>query len=250
MTSIFNALLVKLQDKLVAAIPDSADTPGIRLVDQDFGQVDIYEVRPAVSFPCVLVDYSNTEYVQKQFKAQWAEMNIVLRLAFDPWSKSSSLSPMEVREKALKYFEIEQKIYLTLQDWTADGMLMLPLKRMSAVSEKREDKFRVRQITFKATYEDRSLQGGGIINAPINPAKTRIDWVALADTHSLFDNRLKGKSAAHITHVSWEGNDVFQVTTEGVPTAKQVKLDNAAGSLTFLNEVSQGDHVWCEVLND
>lgn len=150
-------LLIKLQTKLLADIPDSEATPGIRMVEQDLAQIDVYETRPAVSFPCVLVDFPSTNYEQKQFKAQWAQMNIQLRLAFDQWSSSSSLSTEDIRRKAMAYYDIENKIYLSLQDWTADGLLMLPLKRVSDAKEKRED-FRVIAITFKATYEDRGLQ--------------------------------------------------------------------------------------------
>jgi hypothetical protein len=158
MTSIFNQLLIKLQNKLMADISDSETTPGIRYVDQDLGQVDVYDTRPAVSFPCVLIDFSQTLYEQKQFKTQWAKMNINLRLVFDPYSASNSLAAESVREKALAYYEIENKIYLSLQEWNADGLLMLPMKRIASSTEKRDDKLRIRNIVFTAIFEDRSLQ--------------------------------------------------------------------------------------------
>lgn len=157
MTSIFNQLLILLQAKILADIPDSEATPGIRYIEQDLAQLDVYETRPAISFPGLLIDYASTVYEQKQNKAQWGQMNIAMRLAFDQWGSSSSLAPEDARIKALAYYEIENKIYLSLQDFTAGGLLMLPLKRVSASTEKRTD-FRVRIIVFRATYEDVGLQ--------------------------------------------------------------------------------------------
>jgi len=251
MASVFNQLLFKLQSKILASIPDSVGTPGIRMVDQDMGQVDFYTVRPAVPFPCLLVDYNNTEYVQQQFKSQWGQMLIKMRLAFDPWSKSNSLAPMDVREKALIYYEIEDKLYLALQDYYADGLLMLPLKRVSAKTEKdRTDKLRIREIIFKATYQDLGLQNGGIYAAPLNPATSRLDWVAEAEINYVQHNSLIGKNIAHIEEVSWEGNDIFEPIAAGDPTEKQVLLDPVLGRLTFKNNFEIGDYIWCNVKND
>jgi hypothetical protein len=158
MTSVFNQIFIAIQNKILTEIPDSTATPGIRYIEIDMGQLENYSTRPAVSFPCLLIDYTSTTYLQRQHKAQWGEMLINFKLAFDTWGNSSSLSSEELRKLALRYYEIENKIYLALQDWNAEGLLMQPLKRVSASSEKREDNFRVRDIVFKATYEDRGLQ--------------------------------------------------------------------------------------------
>ena len=158
MKSVFNQFLIALQNKIGAEIPDSEIEPGIRETNQDLGQLEVYDVRPAVPFPCLLVDLAAPSYEQKQFKTQWANMQVTMRLGFDQWGSSSSLSPEDVRVKALAYYEIENKIYEVLQDWNAEGLLMRPLRRLSAVTEKRDDKFRVRVITFTAVYEDRVRQ--------------------------------------------------------------------------------------------
>lgn len=252
MTSIFNALLIKLQNKLMASIPYSTDDrTGIRYVDQDLGQIDNYKMKPSISMPAVLVDFTNTTYDQKQMKAQWAQMNISLRLVFDPYSFSNSLTDQQYREMALIYYETEGRIYLSLQDWNADGLLMLPLKRISAATERREDdRLRVRNITFKATYEDKTLQQGAIIIPPINPVTTRLEWTATGGQNFVFSERLKGITKEYIQQVSWEGDDKFFVITEGLPTDKQVLLDNVQGRLIFLNDQDAGANVWCQILNN
>jgi hypothetical protein len=248
MTSVFNTLLIELQARILTALPDTPDIPGIRYVEQDMGQIDVYDIRPAVPDTGVLIDYISTNYIQRQLKAQWAEMNINLKLYMGNFSSSNSLAPLNVREKALFYYEMESKLYLILQDWKANDLLMLPMKRVSSSSEKREDGIRVRNIIFKATYEDRTLATGGIIIPPINPVAFRIDFSTAIGGNTIQDNRLKGLTIAHILEVSWEGDDKFVPIGTGTPTEDEVLLDTVAGTLTFKNDYEADDIIWAMVL--
>lgn len=151
MTSVFANLLLKFYDRISSQVPE------ILMVDQDLGQLEFYDQRPAVSFPCALIDFVQTGYKDKQLGAQWGEMIIAFRLAHDTYSNSSSATPQTVQEIALQYYETEAKLYKALQDWNADGLLMLPMSRISVVTERRDgDNYRVRVISFKATAEDLS----------------------------------------------------------------------------------------------
>lgn len=158
MASVFNRLFMALQNKIITALPD------IREVNFDIGQLNMPPgVRPPVSFPCVLIDFPDTFYEQKQLKAQWANMIVSLRLGFATFSSTSSLAPEEVRTKGASYFDMEDELYLALQDFKYEYepgkfLLMLPMKRTSAATEIREDGIRVRTIGFKCTYEDRGMQ--------------------------------------------------------------------------------------------
>lgn len=158
MTSLFNQLLIKLQTRILAQVPDDGNDTGIRYIDQDFAQLEVYDTRPSVAFPCALIDYNQTVYKDLQLKSQLCTLNMNVRLGFDPYSSSNSLTDEATREKALSFYEIENKIYLAIQDWNADGLLTIPFKRISAITEKRQDKFRVRVIAFRASYEDRGMQ--------------------------------------------------------------------------------------------
>lgn len=248
MTSVFNTLLIESQARIGVALPDTPAVPGIRYVEQDLGQIDNYDVRPAVPDVGVLIDFTQTVYEQKQLKTQWAQMIINFRLYFLTIGNSSNLAPLGVREKALFYYELESKLYLIMQDWKVEGLLMLPLKRISASSEKRNDGIRVRNIAFKCTYEDRTLDTGGIIIPPVNPHFFRIDFDTSIAGNTVTDSRLIGKTVAHILSVSWEGDDKFVPIVTGNPTEKQVKLDYIAGTLTFLNDYTAGDAIWALVL--
>ena len=118
-----------------------------------------------MALPWLGIDFIEVQYEQKQLKVQWAKIRIRFRLCFDPWGSSSSLAPEETREKALAYYEIENKLYLVLQDWryeqtpgSGDYLLMKGLRRISAVTEARKDTLRVRDIEFECTLEDRGVQ--------------------------------------------------------------------------------------------
>lgn len=248
MTSVFNILLTELQARILAALPDTADVPGIRYVEQDLGQIDQFEVRPAVPDIGVLVDFVDTPYVQRQFKAQWAEMVINLRLYFTQYSTSNSLAALSIREKALYYYELEAKLYLILQDWKVNGLLMLPMKRIRATSEKRNDGIRVRNIGFKCTYEDRTLDTGGVIVPPVGTYLFRIDFDTFIDTTKVYDARLIGKTIAHIVQVSREGDDKYKVIGTGIVGAKEVKLDATEGTLQFLTTILPDESIWAQVL--
>lgn len=161
---IYNRLLINFQDMIIAAVPDANDKSGIRECSQDLGQIDIEGMPPAVAFPWLGVDFSNTTYEQLQFNQQRGRMQISLRLAFDPYSSESSLAPAEVREKALKYYSIEQKIYKAISNWRCPlddeatvFLLVTGLRRVSAKSENRKDTLRVRQLVYEATFIDDSL---------------------------------------------------------------------------------------------
>lgn len=148
MKSLFAQLLLKLSDHIKSTVPK------IRWIDQDLGQLENYEIRPAVSWPCVLIDFTETSYEQMQKNRQLGNMTFTLRLGFDNFSSSANISPQATKEKALEFYEIEQELYEAVQGYTADD-LMQDCTRINAATEKRED-FRVRVLTFTSMTEDSS----------------------------------------------------------------------------------------------
>lgn len=165
MASPFKPLLIATQEKIKNDIPYEATTRvGIRESNQDVGQIDVEGVRPAVSFPWCGIDFSEAQYTQKQFKVQWAKVNISFRLAFDHWGSSSSLASEEVRESSLAYYDTEDLFYLKFQDWKYEYepgkfLLLIGMRRISAITEQgRKDLLRVRKVVFEFTFEDRGVQ--------------------------------------------------------------------------------------------
>jgi hypothetical protein len=148
MESIFALVFNRLKTKL------ATDVPEINHINLDIGQIDFYRERPPVSFPCLLVDFSS-RYLPRQINEQWNDITMILRLCFDPYSDTSNLAPTETETQGLAYFEIEHKIYQSLQFWNVNGLVKVkPFERVTANAEKRPDPFRTRQMTFNGQYEE------------------------------------------------------------------------------------------------
>lgn len=149
--SLFAQIFIELQKKI------AADVPEVKWVDLDVGQLESYEVRPKVQFPCVLIDFPGATYSNLSQNVEWWDGNINIKLGFDPFSETSSITPDAVKFQGLEYFEIEHKLYKSLKSFTAAGNIQ-PMCRISAVTENRDDTFRVRDIAFTSAAEDEAAQ--------------------------------------------------------------------------------------------
>ena len=152
--SFFAQLLQKLQSRIQIQVP------AIKWIDQDLGQLEHYDQRPAVSWPCVLIDFGNTTYDEMSGNVQWGNAQFTLRLGFPSFSPSQAGAPASVKEQSLQYYELEQLLYQAIQGYGADG-LMQPATRITAGTERREgDNFRVRTLVFNTTFMDDSAAEG------------------------------------------------------------------------------------------
>lgn len=150
MNSFFAQLFLAIQEKI------KIDVPEIRFVEQNFGQYGFEDYRAMVSFPALLIDFSNTNYSALQGDIQLAESTINIVLLFDPFSQSYNLAPTAVKEKALEYYEIEHKVFKALQGWNTD--FCTPLVRNDAKSQNRNEiGLRIRELNFTTEFEDWSL---------------------------------------------------------------------------------------------
>jgi hypothetical protein len=132
-----------------------AMVPALKYIEQDLGQLDAYEIRPAVSWPCCLIDIEETTFSDAGGKlTQIGEGIISIRNGLIKYSDSGNLTNLAIREKALQYFEMEQQIYTALHGWTPPGFSRI--MRRSSGTEKRTDDIRVRASRFTYTYTDTS----------------------------------------------------------------------------------------------
>lgn len=148
--SFYGQFLLALQAYLNTEVPE------IRYIDRDLAQLDIGPDdlgRYPVSFPCLIIDFTDAVYDQLGNQVQTGTPTLLCRLAAAPFSTSNSLAPTAVREKALKFWELEQKLYVALQGWDAGGLCQ-PLTRFRAASEQREDTIAVRQVYFNTFFHD------------------------------------------------------------------------------------------------
>lgn len=153
----FGNLILQLQQRIRTQVT------AIREVSEDRGQIDSYETRPPVAFPCVLIDF-DFKFDDLGENVQWGEGEVVIRLAFPPFSSSSSLMPASVREKGMAYLDYEYKLVRALHGWqpTAavnDEFYFQDLSRRSATTERRNDTLRVRELRFATALQDNSTAG-------------------------------------------------------------------------------------------
>jgi len=149
LNSFYAQMLVAIQERLAAQVPE------LRWIDQDFGQLEIEAERPPVSFPCALIDFTGTQFSQLLMDIELADnCAIGVRIGFAPYSSTTHLTPADSKEKALEYYEIENKVYKALKGWAPDTGICQPLNRMTDATERREDALRVRAMMFATSFED------------------------------------------------------------------------------------------------
>lgn len=143
----FANIYLKVMERLALMVPE------LRYIDQDLGQLENYTTRPAVSFPCGLIEVDEFDFseVGNELR-QIGEGVVMIRLGYPAFNPANNLAPAAVREKALEYYNIEQKIYQALHGWCADGFSRL-LRRKSK-REERDDTIKVRVMVFAASFDD------------------------------------------------------------------------------------------------
>ena len=161
LTSGFAQTFLKLQSHIEKQVPE------IRWIDQDLGQLETGDQRPAISFPCVLIDFTQAQYSNLSQLVQWLDFDISFRLGFAPYSSANSAAPDVSKEKALEYYDIEERLYVALAGFTA-GDTIQPLVRVRAITERREDTYRVREIIFTTAAEDETAK------RPINMTEAQL----------------------------------------------------------------------------
>jgi hypothetical protein len=126
---------------------------GVNWVDQNFGQLDNFDIKPAVNFPCALIDITGLQYEDLTNGAQKANGRIVITIGTTPFTNSSAVTPVSQREKAIQYYEIEHAVHKALHNWVpVPGFEKLLRRNMD--KQEREDAIRERVVVFDCGYRD------------------------------------------------------------------------------------------------
>lgn len=149
LTSFFARYYVDVCEHIATQVPE------IEWIEQDFGQDVFDKWRPNVAFPAVLIDFPATSYSSESNTSQFGEVTLSIRLLVAPFTQSYEDAPIEVKEDALRFFEIEQQLVAALQGWIpADGYAQ-PLIREAIQSNNRNDiGLRIRSLSFSTAYEE------------------------------------------------------------------------------------------------
>jgi hypothetical protein len=145
--SFYKQFILDLQEHLKLTVPE------LRFIDQNLGQWGEENFRASVSFPAMLVDFPNTSYSEISAGSQLGLTTIELTLMFNTSSQSYNLAPLAVVEKALDFYDLENKIVAMLQNWSKE--YFTGLIRVSASSKNRNELgLRIRELNFTTEFEE------------------------------------------------------------------------------------------------
>lgn len=143
----YKQFILDLQELIKSEVPE------FRFIDQNLGQWGNDNFKASVTFPGILVDFPTTSYSELAGGSDLALTEIKFNLFFDVNSQSYNLAPQKVKDKALDYYELEQKLVAALKSWLTDYFTQLV--RTSAVSRNQNELgLRIRELTFTSEHEE------------------------------------------------------------------------------------------------
>lgn len=133
----------------------SAMVPELNWIDYDWGQLN--DERPAVAFPCVLIDiaYPDCKNLAEGAGAteQMVNAAVTIKLAFQPLGDSQVNAPDSSRMAALKPLDTIDSLHKALQGWN-DGGTFAGLSRRRGGSVPRRDRLKVYNLVYETTFID------------------------------------------------------------------------------------------------
>lgn len=144
-----DTLFTTVQDRLKAQVPE------LLMIDWDMGQIDLpEEERPAVLFPCALLEINFPSCEDESDTIQQVEATVSVRLAFQVQEQTDSVVSTTERNAAMGYLGIVGKAYKALQGYETNEVSKF--SRNSQTSDRRADGIKEVTITFSTTFEDLS----------------------------------------------------------------------------------------------
>lgn len=141
------------KDLLIAICDRIKDSvPAIRWVDAEDSQLESAD-RPAVAFPCALVDIAYEDCRTHIAGQQRVTASVTVRVGFQRSAPSNASAPMCVRQLALSRLDALQAIHKALQWWNGGG-LFNPLRRKSCTPEKRSGPLKVYTMRYITEFSD------------------------------------------------------------------------------------------------
>ena len=157
MDEIYLNLLALLTPQEIPTAPKQAaiynQLKKLQQVDMDKGQLEFYDTRPAVAFPCALIKVEITQTESLGNNIQRCYGRGTIRVAFDYTGQTSLKTPDALQEQSLDYFEILKGIYSAVQGKTAGAG---KFDRQSAIEEQRTDGLKVLNMPFTTVWLDQS----------------------------------------------------------------------------------------------
>lgn len=135
-------ILLSVQERLGELVPELA------YIDKDWGQL-AYE-KPAVRYPCALLDIEAITYTQEGGVTQMADGAISVRIANQRLTPASYLAPN--REQAYEIINLVDKVHKALHRFAPPGYS--PLFRTALRKEYGDSSKECYLITYQVAFEE------------------------------------------------------------------------------------------------
>jgi len=144
---ILTAIMARLTEK----------EPNIKYLDEDWGQLDYYQVNPPVKFPCMLLELQQANWKNQSQKVQDGELLISIRVADLKLSNTNPKAPAGQQAKAAAVWLILENIHKALHGWRpAANPDFGTLTRLSSRRVKRDDGIREFEVVYSTLCTDAS----------------------------------------------------------------------------------------------
>lgn len=142
MKEIYTAVMERLKSRV----------PALKWIDWDTAQLEAQSERPPVRFPCALISIAVSRAKDVTDTIQDCEVQLTVRLAFDPMERTNSEATKEVREKVMQPYDVISDVYAALQGFETQSFH--GLSRMSQAKENSRNGLFIYRLTFKTDFED------------------------------------------------------------------------------------------------
>lgn len=122
----------------------------LRYIDLDKGQLDYYEQRPSVAFPCALIRIDLPRITAIGKGVQRFDVQVTIRLAFDFIGEANARTPEATRLKSLSYFDTLEAVNLAIHE--QEAVQKHPFYQTSVREETRQDGLKIVQIAYSTNY--------------------------------------------------------------------------------------------------
>lgn len=131
------------------------EVTSLKEIDLDYGQLETD--KPAVKFPCALINIAYPKTEDLTGKTQRVSCVVSIRLGFNIANENtSSMFSDEKTNAALSYFDTVNDVYKKLQGYFDDDIE--ELSRTKMLQEKRNDALKVTLMPFETEFDDLSAE--------------------------------------------------------------------------------------------
>jgi len=139
-----------MKDIYLKTVARLKTVPALKWIDMEDGQLEFFELRPAVAFPCALVEVEYPNCSNESDEIQLVTARITVRLAFEPIGQTNSSAPTTVQTKALSRYDAVNACFTALQGWSDTEIS--GFSRISQATEKRDDNLKVIRQVWETTF--------------------------------------------------------------------------------------------------